>query len=349
MDASDPNAPLVTPRSGPSWPAASAALVARFEAIAGPFRQPTIPMGIALKSPALAGMVLEGETTHDDNVVSCTIRYGVDRDAEVPAILLWRADLDHFRPAIALHQTTAPISLGKEEAAGFGGRADLDYGRLLAREGFAVICPDYPLFGTYADAPATRGEGPDKSVTMKALINHHRALDVLALWFGHPLPEGAVAAVGHSLGGSNTIFLSAFDRRIGAAASSCGFCDFQGYADISPHGDLTGWARPDKYMPLIDSRYGRDYRRMPIDFGALIGAIAPRPFFASIPPDDDVFDFAGAMRAIGVAKSHYTELGARQALHWVTPKVGHTFPESARAGMVALFKQAIVPRPRRAS
>jgi predicted dienelactone hydrolase len=74
------------------------------------------------------------------------------------------------------------------------------------------------------------------SATMKGIWNHMRALDVLTM-----LPEvdsERFAVIGHSLGGHNALFLAAFDTRIKAVVSSCGFNSFFAYNG----GDLTGWS-----------------------------------------------------------------------------------------------------------
>ena len=84
--------------------------------------------------------------------------------------------------------------------------------------------------------------------------------------------------IGHSLGGHNAIFTALFDDRLEAVVSSCGFNDFLHYYG----GNIAGWSHAG-YMPRLRSVYGLDLARVPFDFPELVGALAPRPFFANAP------------------------------------------------------------------
>ena len=77
-----------------------------------------------------------------------------------------------------------------------------------------------------------------------------RALDLL-----QTLPRvdpARIGSIGHSLGGHNTLFLAAFDQRIKAAVSNCGFTSFPKYYG----GNLTGWSHKG-YMPRIETAYAK--------------------------------------------------------------------------------------------
>ena len=73
---------------------------------------------------------------------------------------------------------------------------------------------------------------------MKAIWNNMRAIDLL-----QTLPEvdgQRIGCIGHSLGGHNAMFTAAFDTRIQALVSSCGFTSFAKYYG----GNLKGWTSP---------------------------------------------------------------------------------------------------------
>jgi hypothetical protein len=153
------------------------------------------------------------------------------------------------------------------------------------------------------------------SATMKGIVNHMRAIDLLA-----SLPEvdpGRIAAVGHSLGGHNALFLAAFDARVRAVVTSCGFTSFHKYKG----GDLAGWSHRG-YMPRIASEYGNSPDRMPFDFDDVLEAISPRPVFVNAPLRDDNFDASGVDDAVRAAGGGNTVV--------VHPDAAHDFPPRVR-------------------
>ena len=139
------------------------------------------------------------------------------------------------------------------------------------------------------------------SATMKGILNHRRAIDLL-----QSLPEvdaERIGVIGHSLGGHNALFLTAFEPRVRAVATSCGFNAFSHYYG----GDLTGWSHQG-YMPRIARLYGSDANRMPFDFTELLGILAPRPVFISAPVGDHNFAIAGVRECIESALPVYQRL-----------------------------------------
>lgn len=257
------------------------------------------------------------------------LRYRADRAAEVPALLLAPLNESPRRLAVALHQTTKPMTIGKEEPAGLGGRENFHYGLDLARRGYAVVCPDYPGFGTYTlDETEIYDNLGYLSVTAKGIRNHIVAVSLLAQLF--PAAPDDILAIGHSMGGSNAIFLALHDLRIRVICCSAGFSTFASYAAASSQGDLTGWAKRDKYMPLIFDEFGADPSLIPVDFGEMLACLAPRRLFCSMPRRDNVFDFAGALHAAREAKDAYKYLGCSEQMCVATPEVGHDFPDDVR-------------------
>jgi len=230
---------------------------------------------------------------------------GLRRGIKVPGIL-------------CLHQTT-PI--GKAEPAGLGGNPNLHYALELAERGYVTLAPDYPNFGDYKFDSYAHGFA---SATMKAIFNHRRAIDLL-----QSLPEvdpDRIAVIGHSLGGHNALFLAAFDARIKAVVTSCGFTSFAKYKG----GNLAGWSHKG-YMPRIAEIYGNDPARMPFDFTELLACLAPRPVFISAPVGDDNFAVSGVRDCVAAANVVYQKVyHAGRNLQVIYPPGGHNFPPQAR-------------------
>lgn len=253
------------------------------------------------------------------NYTRSKIKYLAEADDWVPAHLLVPKQGKQRKPAmLCLHQTT---KIGKDEPAGLGGSANLQYARELAERGYVCLAPDYPYLGENSFDPYRHGYA---SCTMKGIVNHRRALDLL-----QSLPQVAanrIGAVGHSLGGHNTLFVAAFDGRIRAMVTSCGFTSFPKYYK----GDLTGWAGI-RYMPRIAERYGKDPARMPFDFPDILAALAPRPLFISAPMRDSNFDVSGVQDCVAAATPIYqTVFNAKEALVAVYPNAGHEYPHEVR-------------------
>jgi len=228
-------------------------------------------------------------------------------------------------PAVlCLHQT---VAIGKDEPAGLGGNPNLHYAAELAERGYVTLAPDYPSFGDYR----YDFDGDDYvSGSMKAIYDNSRAVDLL-----QAMPEvdpERVGCMGHSLGGHNAIFTAAFEPRIKAIVSSCGFTQFPKYYG----GDLAGWASP-RYMPRIAKEYANDPHRVPFDFSELIAALAPRPFLAVAPLKDDNFDNEGVRIVMAAAEPVYRLYDRLEHLAADYPDVGHDFPRNSRRRAYEFF------------
>lgn len=254
------------------------------------------------------------------------------RDGDrVPAWLLVPHALSTPAPAmLCLHQTTPR---GKDEPAGRTGQPNLHYAAELAARGFVTLAPDYPNFGEYRVDAYALGYA---SATMKGVVNHRAAVAVLA-----GLPEvdpERIGVIGHSLGGHNALFLAAFEPRVRAVVTSCGFNSFFKYQG----GDLTGWSHAG-YLPRIAGVYGRDPGQMPFDFTEVLAAVAPRPVFINAPRRDDNFELSGVHDCVLAARPVYTLLGAPEGLVLETPECGHDFPAEVRARAYTWLEQVLAP------
>jgi pimeloyl-ACP methyl ester carboxylesterase len=320
---------VVASAQPPDWPLKRADILLRMQKVMGPLPGDAqrVPLDPRLENQTDAGKYVRRKLT-----------IAVEAGDRLPLYLLIPKERIGRLPAvICLHQTSRP--LGKDNPVGLGGPAELNYAVHLVERGYITLSPDYVNMGEYKFDPYAAGYA---SATMKGIWNHMRCVDYL-----RSLPEvdaDRIGAIGHSLGGHNAIFLAAFDERVRCVVSSCGFCSFARYMK----GDLTGWSH-DGYMPRIRTVYDRDPKKMPFEFGDVISALAPRPFFASAPLNDSNFDVQGVRDCIEAAAPIYKSLRAGDRLRAIYPDAGHEFPETARREAYQWIdrwlKPAVKPKP----
>ncbi|MSR32847.1 MAG: acetylxylan esterase [Gemmataceae bacterium] len=306
MDASGDLRPV---RTSADWALRRQHILAGMQAVMGPLpgNEARVPLDL---------VVLEEKK--EEGYLRKKITFVSEKGGRVPAYLLLPDKITAPVPAVlCLHQTTA---IGKGEPAGLGGLPNLHYAKELALRGFITLAPDYPSFGDYSFNFQTSAH---PSGTMKGIWNHSRAIDLL-----QSLPsvdKSKIACIGHSLGGHNTLFVSAFDERIKAAITSCGFNSFPKYMG----GNIKGWTS-DRYMPRLASVYKLKVELVPFDFPEILGAIAPRPLFISAPMKDSNFEVSGVRDCVDAANPVYKLQGGQGNLRAVYPDCGHDFPPECR-------------------
>jgi dienelactone hydrolase len=249
------------------------------------------------------------------------LTFVTEKNDRLPAFLLVPHERTGKLPAVLCLPGSSPA--GKDVPAGLTPDLDRAFAHELACRGFVCLVLDYPVRHTreYATDPAKLGY---ISTTMKGIVNHRRGVDLLrSLPF---VDREAIAAMGHSLGGHNALFLAVFDPRIKAIVTSCGFNSFAKYDG----GKLAGWSSK-YYMPRIKSVYGDDPSRMPFDFPEVLAALAPRPVFINAPLHDRNFEVSGVRDCVNAALPVYRDV-FKSAPHLVVhyPDAGHTFPPIQR-------------------
>jgi len=297
-------------RNAADWQRRRAHILAGMQEIMGPLPD------AKRKVPLDVKIVEEIKT---DKFVRRKLTFAVENGDRLPAYLLIPLQRNGRLPAVlCLHPTER--KLGKGVVVGLGPKADRHYAVHLAERGYITLAPDYLNSGDYAFDPYQHGYA---SATMKGIWNHMRAVDLL-----QSLPEvdpERIGAIGHSLGGHNSMFVAAFDPRIKCVVSNCGFCSFPSYYK----GNLAGWSH-DGYMPRIRTVCDLKPARMPFDFPEVVAALAPRPFLASAPVKDHNFDVDGVKECMSAAKPVYELLGVADRLAANYPSCGHDFPDDAR-------------------
>jgi dienelactone hydrolase len=235
---------------------------------------------------------------------------------------------DRSNPAIASMHGSGYFRYIPQSEPGWERDPDRQYAQELAERGYVVIAPDYLYLGPeYKTDPYKMGY---VSATMKGIVNHIRAVDVLV---SRPeVDPKRIGTIGQSLGGHDALFLAVFEPRIRVIVSSCGFNTFRKYYG----GNLKGWASKN-YMPRITTEYGNQPDRMPFDFTEILGALAPRPVFINAPLGDHNFEVSGVKDCVRAATPVYQLFGADDRLVAIYPEGGHSFGQSSRDAAYAFL------------
>ncbi len=293
--------------------------------------------------PAVAAKIIE-ETPRGNHTLRKLV-YQTEPGEFVPAYLLIPKTITGRTPVVICpHQTT---QAGKKEPAGLEGNPRLHTALRLAERGYITFTYDALCFGErhdaasghYGDAIPFYRRHPRWSLLGKMIWDASRAIDYLqTLDF---VDSSRVASIGHSHGGYTTLFAMAFDERIRAGVSNCGF------DTLRIDGNTWRWSRATALLPLLgfyisNPRINMDFYRavpdsgvidVPFDLHQLLALVAPRPLLISTSDEDFVFPNGGwsARRALARIEPVYQLLGARQCIGGYFFNGGHSFPADAAA------------------
>lgn len=263
----------------------------------------------------------------------------------VPAYLLIPKSIRARAPAVICpHQTT---QAGKREPAGLGGSPQLHTALHLAERGYVTFTYDALCFGErhdaasghYGDAIPFYRKHRRWSLLGKMVWDLSRAIDYLQTL---DLVDGErIGSIGHSHGGYTTLFAMAFDERIKAGVSNCGFDTFR------IDGNTWRWSRATALLPLLgfyvtNPRLNMDFYRavpdsgvvdVPFEMHQVLALIAPRALLLSTSDDDFVFPNGGwsARRALSRLEPVWQLLGARARISSHFFSEGHSFPPGVAA------------------
>ncbi|MBL9132627.1 MAG: alpha/beta hydrolase [Verrucomicrobiaceae bacterium] len=236
--------------------------------------------------------------------------------AKVPAVL-------------CLHPTENKI--GFKVVVGLGGKPHRQYASELAERGFVTLAPSYPLLADYQpDLKALNMP----SGTMKAIWDNIRGLDYLETL---PFVDAGAgfAAIGHSLGGHNSIYTASFEPRIKVVVSSCGFDSLLDYYG----GNIKGYVQ-ERYMLKMADYLGRP-QEAPWDYYELIAALAPRHVFVNAPLKDANFRHDSVDRIAAAAEPVFKLHEAAGRLIIRHPDSDHDFPDKERFEAYALIERVL--------
>ena len=241
-------------------------------------------------------------------------------------------------PAVlCLHGTDNTVGHGV--VVGLGGRANRQYASELAERGYVTLAPNYPILAKYQPDVVALGW---TSGTLKAVWDNMRGLDYL-----DTLPyiiHGRYGAIGHSLGGHNSVYTAVFDDRIRAVVSSCGLDSYLDYYDGAEKNWFPekGWCQT-RYMLRMANYRGR-LQDIPFDFHEMIGALAPRHVLISAPLKDSNFRWDSVDRVAAAASEVYKLHGLPDRLIVEHPDCDHDFPVEKRNQAYELFDKVLLAK-----
>lgn len=267
------------------------------------------------------------------------ISYASEPGSRVPAYLCipkaaLEPDAKPVPAVLCLHGTDNVVGHGV--VVGLGTRPNRQYASELAERGYVALAPNYPLLAKYQPDIAALGW---ESGTLKAVWDNIRGLDLLkSLAYVKP---GGFGAIGHSLGGHNSVYTSVFDERIKVVVSSCGLDSFLDYygGDEKNWFPEKGWCQTRYMLKLADYR-GR-LEQIPFDFHELIGALAPRHVLIIAPRADHNFVAASVDRIAAAARPVFELYGHGERLRVEHPDCGHDFPPEMRETAYRLLDEVL--------
>lgn len=270
------------------------------------------------------------------------ITYVSEPNCRTPAYLLIPKDVLAGKKkapgVLALHGTN--MEIGHGSIVGVGNIKNRGYAPELAERGYVVLAPNYPIMAKYHPDIAALGWD---SGTLKAVWDNIRGLDVLE---SLPFVDGKrFGAIGHSLGGHNSVYTAVHDPRIVAVVSSCGLDSYLDYYG----GDPTKW-EPEKgwcqtrYMLKLANYKGR-LEEIPFDFHELLAALAPRHVLIIAPTMDSNFRAESVDRVAKAAKAVFQLHGQAERLRVLHPECPHDFPPEMREEGFRLFDAVLKAQP----
>jgi dienelactone hydrolase len=292
---------------------------------------------VPLAAPPLAPARVELVDLGD--VVREKVTYAVEPGERVPAFVFLPKAGPSRRPAILCHhQHGGEFSVGKDGPAGLGSEPNQHYALELARRGYVTMVFDALCFNERQDPTGKLKNGDyeryeamyriveGKSLQGKYVWDARRALDYLET---RPEVDATrLGMIGHSLGGQETLFTTAIDTRIRAAASSCGF------------GSLRTLKRDrinHNYALFVSGLADNG------DYGAVLAMVAPRPFFVAARSEDPIFPKDGIEETIAVARRTYVDAGAADRLATFFEPGPHAFSPMMRTAAYAWLDRWLTP------
>lgn len=265
-----------------------------------------------------------GEAEQKDGYHIRSVRYRVEPEDWVPALLLVPDGVDdtHPAPAVAVwHQHNGEWHLGKSEPAGLAGNPMHHTGVALAREGYVVLCPDALCFedrqsphlrgGDYERFEFLRYVVQGKCMAWKNILDMRRAVDLLV-----QLPfvqADRIGCYGHSMGSTFTWLVGPWEERLRCLVGNC--C-LPTYAAIHRTHILhcfpnfiPGWFQ-----------FG--------DTPDIAALIAPRALHLNFGEDDSGSPIPEVRQGIEIIRAAYRDAGAEENFsHYIEPGAGHVLSD----------------------
>jgi dienelactone hydrolase len=288
-------------------------------------------------APPLAAQRIE--RTDLGEVIREKVTYAVEPDERIPAFLFLPKSGPARHPAILCHhQHGGEFQVGKDGPAGLGSTPDQHYAIELARRGYVTLVFDALCFNERQDATGKLKNGDyeryeamyrlteGKTLQGKYVWDARRALDYLQT--RPDVDASRIGMIGHSLGGQETLFTTAVDTRIRAAASSCGFGSLRTLKrDHINHNYAL-------FVPALANNGG---------YGAVLSLAAPRAFLVAARTDDPIFPKDGIEETVAAARLAYAANSASERLSTFLEPGTHSFSSAMREAAYAWLDRWLEP------
>lgn len=265
---------------------------------------------------------LKAETVQvvdEGNIVCEKVTYETEPGELISAYVLIPKDRKCPTPAVFCHhQHGGEFNNGKREVVGRGGDPQQAYARELAERGYIAFVPDAKCFEERIVIGLEGEENERFEATRLLLIGQClqrrmlwdiiRGIDYLVT--REEVDSRRIGCIGHSLGGQETLFGAAFDTRIKAAVSSCGFSTYKAILRNKINHNLS------LYIPGILQH---------TDIPEIAAMIAPRPFLILAGDKDDVFPVDGIREVYAKAEEVYRCFGKQDRIKLSLYDGGHSF------------------------
>jgi dienelactone hydrolase len=253
------------------------------------------------------------------------INYFVDAWDRISAWLFVPEGKDEAPGILCCHQQ---VGQGKDEPAGLEGDPRMATAVHYAERGYVTLAPDCITAGDRVssrlkpyDTRMFYKDNPKLSLAAKMLMDHMRAVDVFAEV--KRVDSARIGVSGHGLGGFNAMMLAAFDDRVQACVSSCGF------TRLSTEKDLDRWCGEEGLCLLPRLKECVKEGKLGFDFEHILAMAAPSPTLVITSLAEAEFaNPRSCQKAVTLAAKVYKLLGAANAIdhyghhdgHRVTPE-----------------------------
>lgn len=212
---------------------------------------------------------------------------------------------------------------GHEWSRGYGYRTSV--GERLAQDGFLAV--EFDQFG-YASRNRDAGiefyqANPGVSALGVMIQDVRRIVDAVSLL--DKVDKERMMVAGYSLGGMVGLYAAAFDSRIAAVASTCGF----GSMRLDAHGNQTEGIRRYSHLRPTIPRLGLllgNEKRIPYDFHEVLALIAPRRVYILAPKLDQDWVFEDVAACYHEAIKVFALYGQRDNIVLSSPDDFNRYP-----------------------
>jgi dienelactone hydrolase len=329
-----PDNQVLPVRSEAEWQLRRAEVVRGMEAVMGrlPGSEKRCDLAVSIEAEVDCGSYLRRLISYQSEPGSRVPAYLL-----IPKSLLEPGSTQKAAAVLCLHGTDNVVGHGT--VVGLGLRRNRQYASELAERGYVTLAPNYPLLAKYQ--PDIKALGW-QSGTLKAVWDNLRGLDLLG-----ELPfvdARSFGAIGHSLGGHNSVYTAVFDSRIQVLVSSCGLDSYLDYYNGNEQVWLPekGWTQT-RYIPRLADYRGR-LAEIPFDFHEMVGALAPRHVLIIAPLRDHNFRADSVDRIAAAAEPVYRLHGADGRLRVLHPDCEHDFPTEMREAAYQFLDSVLRPQ-----